>query len=179
MNEENTQEYRQRVEVLVYKINSDYDIKFFIGFQRSYNGAYHPLFPGGGVEDQDSLIETAIKETLQETNIKLYRNSISPITNVDNFTIDFNDLYSERKPPKRLLDRVAQYKGTNTVYYSGKFQMFIKDNVNQEHDNFNGSWYTYNEAINIFKEYIKENEANNHTIVATKRLEVLKKFRLE
>lgn len=147
--------YRSRVEVLILKDN-----KVLL----THIPPYPPLvnkfyfgFPGGGIEPNDSPIETCIKESKEELGILI--NNVKKI-NMKQFIFNFpNQLFIKNKDPNAysntLEKRFNTFKGTITTYYSASYVKEDKSIYGADGEKLKYNFYDIPKAIDIFDNLIK------------------------
>ena len=123
--------YRKNVRVIVIKND-----KILLGKKFINNKFLCYAFPGGGIEEGQSIKETVIKEMLEEVAIE--------VDNVEllNFTSNYEITYSDP-------ERAKKYKGGEDEWCSCRF---VKENTslfNTEGDAMPHDWVTIDQAIKI------------------------------
>lgn len=84
------------------------------------------VFPGGGIEQDESLWESSVKECLEEVGVR--------IEDIVLLFIDSPQVYTD--PHKQLL-----YSGSQTYYVTAKFKSYDGSLHNREGDAMPFSWY--------------------------------------
>ena len=113
-------------------------------------------FPGGGVEEGDSLEETVKKECLEEVGIS--------VTNIKHLGISFKYEVNYPNP-----ERAKLYKGGEDTWFSCEFVKFNKELHGIEGDSLPYTWETVPNAINLIKKG-PESEYNRPRLEALERL---------
>lgn len=144
--------YRQCVRIIIVKNN-----KILLG-QKFINGKFICYeFPGGGVEGNDNLEETVIKECLEEVGIL--------VNNIKSLNIKYKYDLEYPNPERAKLYRGGEDNWFICVFYKQNKSLYNKDN-----DKLPYVWVTVDEAINIINNG-PENSFNNI------RIEVLTKLK--
>jgi 8-oxo-dGTP pyrophosphatase MutT (NUDIX family) len=128
---ENIGEIRKKVEVLIFNGN-----KILIAEVKK--GSY--LLPGGGIEGNDSLEETAKKECLEEIGVRIKNVRKSKYTHY--YEIDQND-------SRFIKAGRMSYKGLHTTLMLAEFDGEDKSLFNIEGDGMPYKWVTIDSAIKI------------------------------
>lgn len=118
-----------------------------IKFLLLYHGGGYWNFPKGHIESEEKSLQTAIRETTEETGLRKKDLRVSR-------RFRFHDKYSFTKGKTKIFKNVVFYLAETRVRH-------IK--VSHEHDGF--GWFSYKEAVNLLKKY-KDNidllrKANN------------------
>ncbi len=144
--------YRQCVRVIIIK-----DKKILLG-QKFINGKFICYeFPGGGVEDNDSLEDTVIKECLEEVGILVH--SVKSLNIKYKYELDYPNP-----------ERAKLYRGGEDNWFICVFGKQNKSLYNADNDKLPHTWVTIDEAINLIDNG-PENSFN------PTRLEVLNKLK--
>lgn len=146
--------YRPAVRVLIVRDNT-----VLVG-KRMHNGKHVGYkFPGGGIEEGDTLEQTAIKEVLEEVgveakevvNLKLYQK--------------YDVLY---KDP----ERAKIFRGGSDTWMAVRFLRENKKLLNSQGDSFPFTWQTFEQAKSTVRSYPKD-QYTVSTLQAIDKAEVL------
>lgn len=144
--------YRQCVRVIITKgdkvlLGKKFINDEFIGYE----------FPGGGVEEGDSLEETVKKECLEEVGIK--------VTNVTPLGVQFKYDVDYPNP-----ERAKLYRGGEDTFFAAEFVSFDKKIHDSEGDALPYTWETIPNAIKLISKY-------KESIYTPVRIEALNKIK--
>lgn len=130
-----------------------------------FNRVY--FLPGGKIEKGETPVDTIKREVMEETNINVLLDDIEPFVVVKNYLRDYE-----------LADGTIVNRLLTTYYYTG---FTTKDNieyfnltVEEKHDNLRAFFVEMEDAIELLKEYDKENP--RATYLAIETLKVLDEY---
>ena len=133
-----------------------------------FNRVY--FLPGGKIEEGETPVDTIKREVMEETNINVLLDDIEPFVLVKNYLRDY-----------KLSDGTIVNRLINTYYFTG---FTSKDNieyfnltVEEKHDNLRAFFASMEDAIELLKEYDKENP--RATYLAIETLKVLDEYNSE
>lgn len=130
--------YRPAVRVIVVK-----DDKILVGKRLSGSKLMGYKFPGGGIDGNDTLEKTAVKEVLEEVgieckeaiNLKLYQT----------YDVAYKDP-----------ERAKIYRGGSDTWMAVRFLRENKKLLNSQGDSFPFTWQTFEEAKSTVRSYPKD-----------------------
>lgn len=126
--------YRKAVRLIIEK-----DSKILIGWRYKEDGKTldYYLFPGGGIEDGESVEEAAIKEAKEEVGILV--DNVRALGYEVKYDKDFD------KP-----ERAAKYRGSHDIWVAASYIEQDSELHGSEGDSFKFNWMTVSEAIAAF-----------------------------
>lgn len=146
---------RTKVEVIILKAN-----KLCIAKQYSADKKkYWYTFPGGGVEEGDTLLQTAEKECLEEVGVQIKNAKL----------LGLNKVFEN--PPMKD-DRKAEYSGVDVHYVVADYDKLDIRLFNTEGDGLIKLWVSREEAIASF---LGNGEFGDLRIKALEKLDTFEK----
>lgn len=146
--------YRNCVRVIITQKD-----KVLLGLKKYKDGRMIHVFPGGGVEGDDSVEDTVIKECLEEVGVLV--TNVTSLNLTHRHDVD-NSFFNS--------SRAKHYKGIDNKWYTCKFVKYDKREFNVEGDGIEFSWVTVDAAIAAISN-------DDPSIFTTGRLEALDKFK--
>lgn len=152
---QHTKGYRHAVRVIVEKEGS-----ILLGSHCNKKGTrLMYLFPGGGVDEGESLEQAAVKEVKEEVGLAI--KNIRPIG---------HETYYDKKFDKP--SRAKLYKGSHDVWLCAKYSSKDTSQLGVKGDSFNYEWMHVEEVVNIFQWLPQD----NYTKRILRALEAYKTF---
>lgn len=140
--------------MLIHKDNG-----IIIGVIPNINGSQYYL-PGGGVDPGESVIQCAVRETLEEMGIKVANARPTGIAS----TIDFSD-------ENRFNYGKDKYRGAKTFLIEADFSCFDSTVLNIENDAMEFKHVGYQQAYELLEQHIDNfgGATGIHALIALKK----------
>lgn len=126
--------YRQCVRIVICK-----DDKVLLGKKIIHGKFVCYEFPGGGVEEDHDLVQTVIKESLEEVGIR--------VDDVQSLGLEFKYEIDYPNP-----ERAKLYRGGIDIWYMAKFVQYDKSKLGDDNDELPYTWETIPHAVRMIKE---------------------------
>ncbi len=125
--------YRECVRVIIFHKD-----KILLGKKTLDDGLVTRIFPGGGIEDDDTQEETVKKECLEEVGIL-----VKGITYL-NLETKFDFVYDNP-------ERAKKFRGGQDYWYAARFDKMDKSLFDVEGDKLPANWMSVEEAVELIK----------------------------